>query len=74
MTSKATKYKRCRRCKELVLDPVNCANCASRDPLSLTTRTDHGRRRVPVSSIDSQEGNAEEALGGVNMKVKSHRL
>lgn len=68
-----SKYTRCKDCKELVVDATNCANCENRDPLSLTTRASHGRRRVPVTTIDSQEGNAEESLGGFNMQVKTHR-
>lgn len=27
-----TKYRRCKKCRELVLDPERCENCANRDP------------------------------------------
>lgn len=53
------KYKRCKRCKELVLDPINCANCANQNPLSLTARSVYPGKK-PSSSLDRQEGNSEE--------------
>ena len=57
---KQSKYRRCKKCKELVLDPDNCANCANHDPLSLTRRSDRGDRKVPSLTLDQQEGNSEE--------------
>jgi hypothetical protein len=42
-TAMATKtirrHGRCKRCKELVLDPDNCANCSNMNPLGLSLRT-----------------------------------
>ena len=56
---RASKYKRCKKCKELVNDPDNCANCANRNPLSLTTHhVKAGQKGRPT--LDIQEGNSEE--------------
>jgi len=58
MTKRPTKYKRCKKCKELVSDPENCANCANRNPLSATTPHAYtGKRGSPT--LDIQEGNWE---------------
>lgn len=59
MARKRTKYQRCKKCKELVTDADNCANCANRDPMSWQGRqfTD-GKRGAPT--LDIQEGNMEE--------------
>ena len=49
------RHGRCKRCKELVLDPDNCANCAHLNPLSIS------RRNLVVSveersqTLDQQE-------------------
>lgn len=62
MTKKReSKYKRCKRCKELVLDPDNCANCANRDPLSLS-RASHTTGKKPALTLDMQERN-DDAWG-----------
>ena len=58
MTRSKPKYQRCKKCKELVLDADDCANCRERDPnrghrLPLT-----GKRKAPT--LDHQEGNTEE--------------
>ena len=58
MTKRKSKYKRCKKCKELVLDPDNCANCANRDPNYSRRYVGHGVRGAPT--LDIQEGNAEE--------------
>lgn len=60
MGKRRSKYKRCKRCKELVVDPDNCANCANANPLSLSKRTTilDGKRGSPT--LDTQEGNSEE--------------
>lgn len=54
------KYRRCKKCHELVVDPDNCANCANSNPLSATTHPQHvdGKRGRPT--LDIQEGNWEE--------------
>ena len=31
MTTRKSKYKRCKNCKELVIDIENCANCAAKN-------------------------------------------
>lgn len=50
------KYKRCKKCKELVGDPDNCENCKQRDPnRSHTTHVREGKRGAPT--LDIQEGN-----------------
>lgn len=59
---KPVKYRRCKKCRELVSDPDNCANCANKaSPLSMS------RGRAPSSTgkrgsltLDMQEGNWEE--------------
>lgn len=60
-----SRYRRCKTCRELVVDPDNCANCANRcDDLSYGPRrhvTD-GKRGCPT--LDVQEGNWEEWHGG----------
>jgi|GEM_PF-3578694 len=60
MTKTAPEYTRCRKCKELVTDAENCANCANRDPLSYGPRSQFltGKRGCPT--LDIQEGNLEE--------------
>lgn len=59
MVRRLTKYKRCKRCKELVRDPDNCENCAAKNPLSATTpHGGYGMRGRPT--LDIQEGNFEE--------------
>jgi len=57
-------YGRCKRCKELVRDPDNCANCQHRNPLSLSLRDERrprtnseGNLRLP--SLSAQEGDDE---------------
>lgn len=55
-----TKYQRCKKCKELVMDASDCANCkAKEDPL----RSDMGwpnEGRQGGRTLDQQEGNWEE--------------
>lgn len=61
MTRRKSKYKRCKKCKELVIDPDNCANCENRrDPLSYGPRNRvlDGKRSSPT--LDIQERNLEE--------------
>ena len=56
-----TKYKRCKKCKELVMDVDSCANCANRDPLAISRGyIAEGKRGAPT--LDIQEGNAEESF------------
>jgi hypothetical protein len=58
MSKRPTKYRRCKKCKELVIDPEHCANCANANPLSLTRRSiSEGLRGRPT--LDVQEGNGE---------------
>ena len=52
------KYKRCKVCKELVIDPDNCANCEHRDPNQTRPYPKTGKRGSPT--LDVQEGNSEE--------------
>ena len=59
MTKGKSKYKRCKKCRELVIDPDNCANCANRNPLSLTMRRGYmGKHGRPT--LDRQEGTYDE--------------
>ncbi len=59
MAKRPTKYRRCKKCKELVIDPDDCANCANRDPLRISrTRILGGKRGCPT--LDIQERNLEE--------------
>ena len=60
MTKRKSKYRRCKKCKQLVSDPENCGNCANpRNPLSATTHPyREGKRGSPT--LDIQEGNLEE--------------
>lgn len=60
MMRQKSKYKRCKKCKELVIDPDNCANCANLNPLSLNRRNAgiDGQKGSPT--LDVQEGNSEE--------------
>jgi len=56
MAKRKSKYKRCKKCRELVSDPDNCANCANLNPLSATTPGRfEGRKGSPT--LDVQEGN-----------------
>ena len=56
---RARKYKRCKKCKELVIDPDNCANCANANPLGMNKHPVHeGKKGSPT--LDIQEGNMEE--------------
>lgn len=54
-----TKYKRCKKCKELVNDSDNCANCANRDPFGFH-KPDHSSGQRGRPTLDVQEGNVEE--------------
>ena len=60
MAKRKTKYRRCKKCKELVIDPDNCAVCANANPLSLNRHPNHvdGKRGSPT--LDIQEGNWDE--------------
>jgi len=58
MVKRKTKYNRCKKCKELVIDPDNCANCANRDPNASHRWPSEGKRGT--STLDIQEGNMEE--------------
>ena len=60
MVKRITKYKRCRKCKELVTDPDDCANCRDRDPSYSRRSAGRGRRGSPT--LDIQEGNPEESF------------
>lgn len=56
MTRRPTKYRRCKKCKELVTDPDNCANCANRNPLAMPRGYPaNGAKGRPT--LDVQEGN-----------------
>lgn len=59
--SSNSKYARCKKCRELVIDAENCANCANRNPMNWKCRqfTD-GKRGSPT--LDIQEGNSEESF------------
>ena len=56
MAKRATKYKRCKTCRELVLDPENCANCSNRDESYGRRSVGAGKRGAPT--LDIQEGNS----------------
>lgn len=59
MARRPSKYKRCKKCKELVTDPENCENCANRNPLSLNMHRAYlGKRGRPT--LDRQEGTYDE--------------
>lgn len=59
MTRSSSKYKRCKKCKQLVLDPDDCQNCANRDPMGFHRGfSAEGKRGAPT--LDIQEGNWEE--------------
>lgn len=60
MTKKVKKYRRCKKCGELVVDPENCANCKHHNPLSLYGHDDWGTGRRDAFTLDAQEGNTEE--------------
>jgi len=53
-----SKYKRCKVCRELVVDPDNCANCEHQDPWQTHPYPGNGKRGSPT--LDIQEGNSEE--------------
>ena len=57
MTRKVSKYSRCKKCKELVNDPVHCPNCANKNPLSATYRPSFEDGRKARPTLDTQEGN-----------------
>ena len=62
MGKRASKYKRCKRCKELVMDVENCANClAKTDPLKSNVRGPGDYKRG-APTLDIQEGNSEESF------------
>jgi hypothetical protein len=63
MTKPKPKYHRCKKCRELVIDPINCANCANKNPLSASgmIQVTTGKRGRPT--LDVQEGNREEYFG-----------
>jgi len=63
MTKPKPKYHRCKKCRELVIDPINCANCANKNPLSASgmIQVTTGKRGRPT--IDVQEGNRKEYFG-----------
>lgn len=56
---KASKYRRCGDCKELVLDADNCENCANRDESYSRVHVGGSKRRP---TLDAQEGNSEESF------------
>ncbi|MBB18639.1 MAG: hypothetical protein CMP20_04095 [Rickettsiales bacterium] len=61
MTKRKSKYQRCKRCKELVLDAVNCANCVAKSREDYVAKRDHkvdGAR--PYTTLDLQEGNSRD--------------
>lgn len=57
-TTHKPKYRRCKKCKELVTDPDNCANCENRDEFRSFRTPANGKRGSPT--LDIQEGNWEE--------------
>ena len=52
-------YERCTKCRELVTDALNCANCANRslDPLQRKSDTYFGTKKG-LTTLDIQEGNS----------------
>lgn len=60
MTRRASKYTRCEKCRELVIDVENCANCAARaeNPFRSVRAERFGKRGSPT--LDIQERNLEE--------------
>lgn len=56
MAKRKTKYRRCKKCRELVIDPDNCANCANRDEGYSRRTVGMGKRGSPT--LDIQEGNS----------------
>lgn len=66
-------YQRCKKCRQLVVDASDCANCANKNPLSLTSKRDTHRDRAPRLTLDIIEGNSEESDGGVRFPVKVYR-
>jgi hypothetical protein len=62
MTKQKSKYKRCKKCKELVINPDNCANCANTNPLSLSYHRGWRDGNKGAPTLDIQEGNSEEAF------------
>lgn len=60
MAKRKTKYKRCKKCKQLVIDVDNCANCANRDEGYFRRYVGEGKRGCPT--LDIQEGNSEESF------------
>ena len=56
MAKRKTKYRRCKKCKELVIDPDNCANCANKDESYSRRTVGMGKKGVPT--LDIQEGNS----------------
>ncbi len=61
MTAPRKKYQRCKKCKELVNDVENCANCEHRDTDRSFRRPLGGIRKSP--NLDQTEGNSEEYFG-----------
>lgn len=58
MKKRRNPYKRCKRCKELVIDPDNCANCANRDPMGGHRKhIVDGKRKT--QNLDIIEGNED---------------
>lgn len=56
MKKRRNPYKRCKVCKELVIDVDNCAVCENKDPNASPGRQPgHGKRGVVT--LDMQEGN-----------------
>lgn len=53
-----SKYRRCKKCRELVNDPDNCANCANRNPLGFRM-PDRATGKRGSPTLDIQEGNPE---------------
>lgn len=57
------KYHRCKKCRELVMDADNCANCAAQNPLSANRRMHIATGKRGRPTLDVQEGNRIEYFG-----------
>jgi len=61
MAKRSSKYKRCKVCKELVIDIDNCANCAAKKDgmVSPIGRYPSPSEKRGARTLDMQEGNDE---------------
>lgn len=59
MVKRKSKYTRCKKCKELVMDADNCANCAAYEGRTFPNHRAVGYGRKGSPTLDIQEGNDE---------------